>query len=84
MKVVNIEGDYDSMEVTFEDGRKVVFGGELLVNGFVAYENSARKWIVPEGTPISDTERKEIIAAVLEDVKQNPGMKITFETYVPL
>ena len=83
MKVVNIEGDYDSMEVTFEDGRKVEFGGELLAKGFVAYENSARKWIVPEGKPISDSERKEIVAAVLEDAKQNPGMKITFETYVP-
>ena len=83
MRVKDIDGDYDSMVVTFEDGRKVEFGGELLADGFVAFENSARKWVVPDGEPISDRERKEIIEAVLDDVKQNQGMKITFETYRP-
>ena len=80
MKVQKITGDFDTMEVVFEDGRVVEIWGELLVYGFVAYENTIEKWKNPEGEPISESEKQEIIDAVNEKQK-NTKMKITFETY---
>ena len=82
MKVKDINGDYDTMTVEFEDGREVEISGELLYRKFVAYENSIRKWKKPEGEPISDSERKEIIDAVTAADK-DAAIKITFETYRP-
>ena len=69
MRAVKITGKWDYMSVQFDDGRKIRIYGELLVNGFAAETSSIEKWTVPEGVSISESERQEIIDAVLEKTK---------------
>ena len=77
MKVTKIRGGMDYMDVYFGD-RVVRIYGELLVDGFVGFKDAIVKWKIPDGEPISDSEREEIIEAVLDDVK-DCEMKIVFE-----
>ena len=78
MKVEKITGRRDYMDVHFDDGRVARFIGELIVGGFVAFTSSLREWKEPEGAPITDEEKEEIINAVKERQKESK-MKILLE-----
>ena len=75
MEVKGITGRYDYMDVRIDD-RVVRIPGELIYKGFVADKDGIKKW--NDGEPISESEKQEIIDAVLR--KANGScMKITFE-----
>lgn len=76
MKVEKIKGTRDWMDVYLDDGREVRLFGELLVDGFVAFVKSIRKW--KGGEPISEEEKKELIDAIKERQKVSK-VKITLE-----
>ena len=78
MKVERIKGTRDWMDVYLEDGRVARMFGEMLVDGFVAFTKSLRKWKNPEGEPISEDEKKELIDAIKENQKVSK-VKITLE-----
>ena len=78
MKVKDIKGAYDYMDVYFEDGRVVRIDGEMIYHGFAAEENSITEWKVPKGEPISEEEKREIKEAVLEEAN-GLKIKIVFE-----
>lgn len=61
------------------DGKVVKIDGEMLVGGFVAYQDSIHNWEPPyEDEVISDSKKQEIIDKVIEKTK-NSYMQITFE-----
>ena len=60
------------MDVYFEDGRVAEFDGEIIYRGFAADKDSLEVWKVPEGEPITESEKQEIIEAVLEEAKTLP------------
>lgn len=78
MEVENIRGKRDYIDVYLTDGRVVRINGELLHGGFAAFENSIEDWLEPEGEPIDDSEKQEIMDAVIEKTKGS-HMVITFE-----
>lgn len=69
MKVEKVRMWFDYIDVYFEDGRAVRILGEMLVDGFVAFKDSIEKWKTPEGEPISESEKKEIVEAVEAEAK---------------
>ena len=80
MKVVDISGRRDYMDVKFDDGKVVRIDGELIYHGFVGFKDNIDQWLIPEGKPISESERQEIIDAVLEEIESSGSqMKIVFE-----
>ena len=81
MKAVKITGDYEMMKVTFDDGRRIEISGEEIPNGFIAYENTISKWAEPEGVPVSESEKQEIMDALFEKAKEYE-ITITFVTYI--
>ena len=78
MKVERIKGTRDWMDVYLEDGRVARMFGELLITGFVAFTKSLLKWKNPEGEPISEEEKKQLIEAINENQKVSK-VKITLE-----
>ncbi len=77
MKVTGIKGKRDYIDVYF--GEKVVrIYGELVIGGFIAAANTIKQWKIPEGEPISEAEKKEIMDAVIEKTKGS-HLTITFE-----
>lgn len=79
MEVANIKGTRDYIKVFLADGRSVKIFGEMVVGGFVAEKASIRRWMEPEGEPISPEDKQEIINAVIDKTKDISYMVITFE-----
>ena len=80
MKVVDISGRLDYMDVKFDDGKVVRIDGELIYHGFIGFKDNIDEWMIPKGKPISENERLEIIDAVLEEIKASGSqMNIVFE-----
>ncbi len=77
MKVTGIKGKRDYIDVYFGE-RVVRIGGELVIGGFIAVANTIKQWKIPEGEPISESEKKEIMDAVIEKTKGS-HIVITFE-----
>ena len=68
MEVKKITGRRDYIDVDFGD-KAVRLPGELLVGGFAVAKGQPRVWKVPEGKPVTESERAEIKRAVVEDTK---------------
>ena len=80
MKVVDISGRLDYMDVKFDDGKVVRIDGEMIYHGFIGFKDNIDEWMIPKGKPISENERQEIIDAVLEEIKASGSqMNIVFE-----
>jgi hypothetical protein len=61
------------------EGKSIVVEGEMIVNGFVAYQSSMTHWREPNNhLLVTDEERERLIQAVLDDNK-NKSFQIIFE-----
>lgn len=78
MKVTNIKGKMDYIDVYFDNGNIVRIEGELLYGGFHAESSTIRQWKVPAGKSIEYEEKNEIIKAVIAKTKDS-HMTIKFE-----
>ena len=78
MEVKSIKGRFDYMDVYFDDGCVVRIDGELVHGGFIAEASSIRQWKEPEGEPVSEEEKSEIMDAVTEKTKDS-HMVVMFE-----
>lgn len=67
---MKVTGTSSEMKVEMDDGKVVVFEGELLVNGFWADKKTAKKWEPPnESIPFTETDLQKVINAVKEKNK---------------
>ena len=74
---MNITGTNSHMDVEY-NGRTIRFDGELVIDGFCAYKNSAH-WLPPhENILVTDKEKNDIIATVQKETA-NKEVKIYFE-----
>lgn len=75
--MVKITGTRSYIDVNI-DGKEIRIFGEMIVGGFVAYKNSIKAWNKPEGEPIDEDTKNDIILKVTEKTK-NSHMVIVFE-----
>ena len=75
--MIRIKGTRNYIDVYIEN-KVVRIHGEIIVGGFVAFKDTIRNWHVPEGVPITEKEKEEIIVKVIEKT-QGSHFIITFE-----
>ena len=67
---MKITGTSTYMKVEMDDGKIVKFQGEFLVNGFVAYKNTAKNWEPPnENIAFTQEDLQNVMDAVIENNK---------------
>ena len=69
MRVNTVKGTRDYIDIYFSDGRIVRAYGEMVVGGFVAEKDSMTQWKEPDGEPVTEEQRQEIVDAVNEKNK---------------
>lgn len=75
--MIKITGTRTYIDVNY-DGKEVRIKGEMIIGGFVAYKNSITEWNNPQGEPIDEETKNDIIQKVIEKTKDS-HMVIVFE-----
>lgn len=75
--MIRIKGTRNYIDVYIED-KVVRINGEMIVGGFIAFKDTIKEWRIPNNIPITETEKDDIIAKVLEKT-QDSHFIITFE-----